>query len=279
LSAASAGALRLGGDLEINRLGYGAMRITGPGVLGEPPDREGAKAVLRRALELDVNFIDTADSYGPNVSEELIAEALHPYPEGLVIATKAGLMRPGAHQWEPNGRPEYLREAVEGSLQRLRVERLDVLQLHRPDPATPLVDSVGALAELREQGKIHHVGLSNVTAEQLETARRVVPIVSVQNHFNLGDPEDRPMLELCAREGAAYLPWAALSRGRVETAALNRVASAHGATAAQVAIAWVLSLSPTTVPIPGTSSVAHLEENVGAAELRLDPDDLEGLGE
>ena len=279
MSAAAAGTIRLGDDLEVNRLGFGAMRITGPGIWGDPADREGAKAVLRRALELGVNLIDTADSYGPHVSEELIAEALHPYPEGLVIATKAGLTRPGPYQWDADGRPEYLRECLEGSLRRLRIDRIDLFQLHRPDPATPFLESVGTLAELREEGKIRHVGLSNVTVEQLQEARRAVPIVSVQNHFNLGDREDEPMLELCAAEGIAYLPWAPLCGGRLETAALSRVASAHHATPAQVALAWVLSRSPTTLPIPGTGSIAHLEENVGAADLRLRPDEIDAVVE
>jgi aryl-alcohol dehydrogenase-like predicted oxidoreductase len=279
MSAASAGALRLGGELEVNRLGFGAMRITGPGIWGEPADRERAKAVLRRALELEVNLIDTADSYGPHVSEELIAEALHPYPEGLVIATKAGLRRPGPHLWDADGRPEYLRACLEASLRRLRLDRIDLFQLHRPDPAVPFLDSVGALAELRQQGKIRHIGLSNVSVEQLDAARTVTPIASVQNRFNLADRADERTLEACEQDGISYLPWAPMGAGRLETEALQRIAAAHGATPAQVALAWLLARSPMTLPIPGTGSIRHLEENVGAAELRLGSGELDAVVE
>jgi pyridoxine 4-dehydrogenase len=276
--ASAAGALTLGGDLEVRRLGFGAMRLTGEGIWGPPADREGAKAVLRRAVELGVNFIDTADSYGPEVSEELIAEALHPYPGGLVIATKGGLTRPGPGRWERDCRPEHLREACAGSLRRLRLERIDVYQLHAVDPRVPLEESVGALAELREEGKIAHVGLSNVDTAELERAREIVPVVSVQNRYSVADRDSEPVLDRCEREGLAFVPWGPLRAvGRGHNGVIGRVAAAHGASELQVALAWLLARSPAMLPIPGTSSVEHLEENVAAAGLRLSEDEFSEL--
>jgi pyridoxine 4-dehydrogenase len=278
IDASAAGTVSLGGDHEARRLGFGAMRLTGEGIWGPPPDREAAKAVLRRAVELGVNFIDTADSYGPHVSEELIAEALHPYPGGLVIATKGGLKRSGPGRWERDCRPERLREACEGSMRRLRVERIDVYQLHAVNPNVPLEDSVGALAELRDEGKVAHVGVSNVDLEQLARAREIVPVVSVQNRYSVGDRESDPMVDFCEREGLAFLPWFPLGAGSVDAAgAIDRVAQAHGATRFQVALAWLLARSSTMLPIPGTSSIEHLEENVVAAGLRLSEDEFSEL--
>jgi pyridoxine 4-dehydrogenase len=273
------GTFVLGGDLPVRRLGYGAMRITGPGIWGDPPDREAAKALLRRVLELGINLIDTADSYGPNVSEELIAEALHPYPDEVVIATKGGLLRTGPGQWPTDGRPEHLNEACEGSLRRLRVDRIDLYQLHRPDPAVPYEDSVGALAELREQGKIRHVGVSNVSVDQLATAASIVPVVSVQNRYNLADRASEDVLQACEREGVAFLPWFPLATGDLAKpgSPLDEVASRLGVPPSHVALAWLLRHSPVNLPIPGTSSVDHLEENVAAAGLQLSPDDVEAL--
>jgi pyridoxine 4-dehydrogenase len=273
------GTFVLGGDLPVRRLGYGAMRITGPGIWGDPPDREAAKALLRRVLELGINLIDTADSYGPNVSEELIAEALHPYPDEVVIATKGGLLRTGPGQWPTDGRPEHLNEACEGSLRRLRVDRIDLYQLHRPDPAVPYEDSVGALAELREQGKIRHVGVSNVSVDQLATAASIVPVVSVQNRYNLADRSSEDVLQACEREGVAFLPWFPLATGDLAKpgSPLDEVASRLGVPPSHVALAWLLRHSPVNLPIPGTSSVDHLEENVAAAGLQLSPDDVEAL--
>jgi pyridoxine 4-dehydrogenase len=273
------GTFVLGGDLPVRRLGYGAMRITGPGIWGDPPDREAAKALLRRVLELGINLIDTADSYGPNVSEELIAEALHPYPDEVVIATKGGLLRTGPGQWPTDGRPEHLNEACEGSLRRLRVDRIDLYQLHRPDPAVPYEDSVGALAELREQGKIRHVGVSNVSVDQLATAASIVPVVSVQNRYNLADRASEDVLQACEREGVAFLPWFPLATGDLAKpgSPLDEVASRLGVPPSHVALAWLLRHSPVNLPLPGTSSVDHLEENVAAAGLQLSPDDVEAL--
>jgi aryl-alcohol dehydrogenase-like predicted oxidoreductase len=277
-SAANAGTIGIGGDLSSNRLGYGAMRITGDGIWGPPKDRDAAIAVLRRAVELGVNFIDTADSYGPEVSEELIAEALHPYPGGLVIATKGGLTRSGPSQWERDGRPEHLREACEGSLRRLRVERIDVYQLHAVDPEVPLEESVGTLSELRDEGKVGHVGVSNFDTDQLARAREIVPIVSVQNRYSIGDRVAEPALEVCDRDGIAFIPWFPLASGGLDAeGALSRIADAHEATPFQVALAWLLARSPVMLPIPGTSSVAHLEENVAAASLRLTEDEFAEL--
>jgi len=283
--AAAAGALTLGGDLTVRRLGFGAMRITGRGIWGEPPDAAEARHVLRRALELGVNFIDTADAYGPDVSERLIAEALHPYPRGLVIATKGGLIRPGASSWVPDGRPEHLREACEASLKRLKLERIDVYQLHRIDPKVPLEESMGELARLKEQGKIRHVGVSNFGTDELSRARRIVPVVSVQNRYNIADRSSEDVLSVCARDGLAFIPWAPLARGSADTlesgaarAAVEAVAQAHGISVLQVAIAWLLAKSPAMLPIPGTSSVAHLEQNVAAAAVKLSAVELGALG-
>jgi pyridoxine 4-dehydrogenase len=276
--AAAAGTLEIGGDLEVNRLGFGAMRITGSGILGPPADPDEARSVLRRAIELGVNLIDTADSYGPEVSENLIAETLHPYPDGLVIATKGGLTRTGAGAWPPDGRPEHLREACEASLRRLRLDRIDVYQQHRPDPKVPYEESIGELAELQREGKIRHIGVSNVDLEQLETARRMVEVVSVQNRYSLFDRDSDDVLDRCERDGLAFLPWWPLAAGGIgDDSAITRVAAAHDATPFQVAIAWLLARSPVVAPIPGTSSVAHLEENVAAAEVRLSEEELQEL--
>jgi pyridoxine 4-dehydrogenase len=276
--ASAAGTLTLGGDLEVRRLGFGAMRLTGDGIWGPPDDPEVAKAVLRRAVELGVNFIDTADSYGPQVSEELIAEALHPYPGGLVIATKGGLTRSGPGQWHPDCRPEHLREACEGSLRRLRVERIDLYQLHTVDPNVPLEESLGALVELREEGKIAHIGVSNENLEQLERARQVTPIVSVQNRYSINARDSDPILDACEREGLGFIPWFPLGSGGLATeGALDRIAQAHDATPFQVALAWLLARSPAMLPIPGTSSVEHVEENIAAAGLKLAQEEFEEL--
>jgi pyridoxine 4-dehydrogenase len=273
--ASAAGTLTLGGELEVRRLGFGAMRITGEGIWGPPSDRHEAKAVLRRALELGVNFIDTADAYGPEVSEELIAEALHPYPEGLVIATKGGLIRPGPERWVRDCSAEHLREACEGSLRRLRLDRIDVYQLHAVDPGIPLEESVGALAELRAEGKIAHIGLSNVDTEELQRAREIVPVVSVQNRYSVAERDSDPVLDRCERDGLAFIPWGPLRAVREDgNGVIGRVAGAHGATELQVALAWLLARSPAMLPIPGTSSVEHLEENVAAAGLRLTEDEF-----
>jgi aryl-alcohol dehydrogenase-like predicted oxidoreductase len=272
LPAAAAGSMTLGGDLVVRRMGFGAMRITGQGIWGDPPDRAKAHAVLRRAVELGVNLIDTADSYGPEVSEKIIAEALHPYPAGLVIATKGGLTRSGPGQWHRNGRPEHLRKACEGSLHRLRVDRIDIYQLHAVDSAVPMEDSLGELVRLQREGKIRHIGLSNVSVEQLQRARKLVPIVSVQNRYNLADRASEDVLQICERDGLGFLPWYPVGAGDLTKpgGAVDRVARAHEVTAAQVALAWLLLHSPVLLPIPGTSSVAHLDENVAAAALSLD---------
>ena len=276
--ASAAGTLVLGGDLEVCRLGFGAMRLTGEGIWGAPADREVAKAVLRRAVELGVNFIDTADSYGPEVSEELIAEALHPYPKGLVIATKGGLTRPGPGRWERDCSPEHLREACEGSLRRLRLERIDVYQLHAVDRRVPLEESVGTLAELREEGKIARVGLSNVDTVELERAREIVPVISVQNRYSVADRDSDPVVDRCEREGLAFIPWGPLRAvGRSRNGVIGRVAGAHGASELQVALAWLLARSPAMLPIPGTSSIEHLEEDVAAAGLRLSEEEFTEL--
>jgi aryl-alcohol dehydrogenase-like predicted oxidoreductase len=272
VSAAAAGTVQLG-DLTVNRLGYGAMRITGKGVWGPPADHAAAIATLRRAVELGVNFIDTADSYGPNVSEELIAEALSPYPQGVVIATKGGWERVGPGQWIHNASPKHLEAAVEGSLNRLRLDRIDVYQLHIPDPAVSFDASMETLARLQQQGKIRHVALSNVTLEHLERARKIVPIVSVQNRYSFADREWDFLLDHCEKHGIAFIPWAPLGQNREANAVLEEAAAKLGATALQVALAWLLRRSKVTLPIPGTSSPAHLEENIAAASLEL-PDDL-----
>jgi aryl-alcohol dehydrogenase-like predicted oxidoreductase len=273
--------LTLGADLPVRRLGFGAMRITGPGTWGHPSNPEMAKNVLRRAVELGVNLIDTADSYGPGVSEDLIAEALHPYPDGLVIATKGGNRRRGPYHWSPDGRPASLRKACEASLRRLRLERIELYQLHAVDPGVPLEESVGALAELQAEGKVRHVGLSNVTVDQLARARSMVPIVSVQNRYNLVERESEDVLEVCDRDEVAFIPWMPLARGNLagRRRRLSRIAAAHGATPGQVALAWLLRRSRVMLPIPGTSSVAHLEENVAARDLRLTEQDMAALAE
>jgi aryl-alcohol dehydrogenase-like predicted oxidoreductase len=277
--AAAAGSMTLGGDMPVRRMGFGAMRITGQGIWGEPPDREGAKRVLRRAVELGINLIDTADSYGPEVSENLIAEALFPYPAGLVVATKGGLTRSGPSQWHRNGKPAHLRRACEKSLQRLRVDRIDLYQLHAVDSKVPLEDSVGELAKLKKEGKIRHLGLSNVTVEQLRRAQALVPIVSVQNRYNLSDRASDDVIDTCAKESIGFLPWYPLATGALTRPGgpLDAVATRHGATIGQVALAWLLHRSPVMLPIPGTSSIAHLEENVAAAALELTDLDLDTL--
>jgi aryl-alcohol dehydrogenase-like predicted oxidoreductase len=269
----------LGGDLEVRRLGFGAMRLCGPGILGWPRDRANALAVLRRAIELGVNLIDTSNAYGPEINELQIAEALHPYPDGLVIATKGGLRRTASGGWPEDGRPEALREACEGSLARLRVERIDVYQLHAPDPRVPIEESVGELARLRDEGKIRHVGLSNVSVDELERARVIVPVVSVQNRYSLDDRSSEDVLEACEREGLGFLPWFPLASGSLARPGglLDRIAARIGATPAQVAIAWLLRRSPAMLPIPGTSSLAHLENNVAAGELQLTDEDIAEL--
>ena len=272
ISAAAAGTVRLG-DCTVNRLGYGAMRVTGKGVWGPPADRDAALATLRRAVELEVNFIDTADSYGPYVSEELIAEALTPYPEGLVIGTKGGWERVGPGQWIHNASPKHLEAAVDGSLRRLRLDRIDVYQLHVPDPAVSFDASIETLARLREQGKIRHVALSNVTLEHLERARKIVPIVSVQNRYSFADREWDYLLNHCERNGIAFIPWAPMGQNRQAHQVLETAARGLGATSLQVALAWLLQRSSGILPIPGTSSSAHLVENVAAAGLKL-PDEL-----
>jgi pyridoxine 4-dehydrogenase len=274
--ATRAGTVTLG-DLTVNRMGFGAMRLTGPGIWGPPADPEECKRVLRRAVELGVNFIDTADSYGPNVSEELIAEALYPYPDDLVIATKAGLTRPAPGQWVPDGRPEHVREAIEGSLRRLRLERIEVYQVHRPDPNVPYDETVGAFRDLQQAGLVRHIGVSNVSVELLGVARGIVEVVSVQNRYNLTDRASEPVLEMCTREGLAFIPWFPLATGRLAGEAIERVASRRGLTPTQVGLAWLLQHSPVMLPIPGTSKVKHLEENVAAAEVELTGEDIREL--
>jgi pyridoxine 4-dehydrogenase len=267
-TAAAAGTIDVGGDLTVNRLAYGAMRITGGGIWGEPPDRDEAKAVLRRAVELGVNFIDTADSYGPEVSETLIAEALYPYPDDLVIATKGGLERTGPGQWPVNGRPEHLVAACEGSLRRLRLDQIPLYQFHRPDPSVPVAESIGAIAQLKEQGKIRHIGVCNVRESQLRAAQAVAAIVSVQNRYNASDQGSDSIIDLCEQEDLVFLPWAPIL-DLDRKPAVQEIAEHHQATPRQVALAWLLARSPAVLPIPGTGSVAHLEENVAAAALEL----------
>ena len=277
-NAAAAGTFALGGDLVVNRLGFGAMRLTGPGILGEPEDPEEARRVLLRAVELGVNLIDTADAYGPEVSERLISETLRPYPENLVIATKGGLTRPNG-RLVPDGRPEHLRQACEESLRRLGVDRIDLYQFHTPDPRVPFEDSVWTLAQLRDEGKVRHVGLSNVGVRELEIALDIVPIVSVQNRYNLTDRSSEAVLQACEREGIGFIPWWPLATGRLARPGgpLDEIAARHDATPSQVALAWLLGHSPVMLPIPGTSSVAHLEENVTAAALQLSEDERAAL--
>ena len=275
--------LTLGGDLTVRRLGFGAMRITGEGIWGDPPDVEAARRLLRRGGELGVDFIDTADSYGPGTSERLIAEALHPYPPGLVIATKGGIVRPGPGRWEPDGRPEHLRAACLASLARLRLERIDLYQFHLVDPTVPIEESIGELARLREEGKVRHIGVSNVNVHQLERARRVAPIVAVQNRYNVADRGSDPVLAVCERDGLAFIPWSPLTQspkdaGAARRSALERWAQRREVSFAQAATAWLLARSNAMLPIPGTSSIAHLEDNVLAGELRFTPEELLEIG-
>ncbi len=279
-SGNGAGTLQLG-DLTVGRLGFGAMRLCGPGIWGEPEDPEAAEAVLRRVVEVGINLIDTADAYGPEVNERQISSALHPYPDDLVIATKGGLVRPGPRTLEPDGTPKHLREACEGSLRRLKLDRIDVYQLHRPDPRVAFEDSVWALAELRDEGKIRHVGLSNVGVRELVMALDIVPIVCVQNRYNLTDRSSEAVIETCEREGIAFIPWFPLATGKLARPGgdLDEIATRHDATPAQVALAWLLAKSPVMLPIPGTSSVEHLEENVAATELKLSEEEVATLSD
>src|SRR5438132_3659507 len=272
----------LGGDLSVNRLGFGAMRITGEGIWGWPPDRENAKKVLRRALDLGVNLIDTADAYGPETSELLIAEALHPYPKGLVIATKGGLTRPGPDSWMPNCRPEYLSQCVDKSLKRLKLERIDLYQLHTVDRKVPIEDSLGGLKRAQDAGKIRHVGLSNVTTQEIERAKKVLPIVSIQNRYNITDRDSEDVLSYCEKEKMGFLPWAPVGgsgRGSLTKSGnpLDAEAKRHNVSAVQLALAWLLQKSPVILPIPGTSSLAHLEENMAAAKLQLSAEDMRAI--
>jgi aryl-alcohol dehydrogenase-like predicted oxidoreductase len=277
--AAASGTFTLGGDLTVHRLGFGAMRITGPGVWGEPQDHDESRRVLKRAVEAGVNFIDTADSYGPEVSERLIAEALYPYPKDVVIATKGGLYRTGPGIWPTDGRPEHLRKAVEGSLQRLKLKQIDLYQFHRPDPKVPFEESVGAIAVMREEGKIRHVGLSNVSTRQLQTAQRIVPIASVQNRYSLDDRDSEEVLKECERLTLAFIPWGPLGSERMNRPGgpVDWAAKRHGATAQQIVLAWLLQHSPVMLPIPGTSRLDHLEENLAAARIRLDREEMQEL--
>jgi pyridoxine 4-dehydrogenase len=274
--AAAAGTVDIGGDITVNRLGFGAMRITGTGVWGEPPDRNAAKAVLRRAVELGVNFIDTANSYGPEVSETLIAEALHPYPDDVVIATKGGLERPGPGRWEANGRPEHLIAECEGSLRRLQLNQIPLYQFHRPDPTVPIEESIGALVGLKDQGKIRHIGVSNVTESQLRAAQAVTAIVSVQNRYNATDQASESIIDLCEQEDLVFLPWAPIL-DLDDNAAVQQIARDHDAAPRQIALAWLLARSPSVLPIPGTGSVSHLESNVAAAGLQLTPPEVASI--
>ena len=275
-TAAAAGTIDIGGDLTVSRLGFGAMRITGTGIWGDPSSRDQAMATLRRIVELGVNFIDTADSYGPEVSEALIAETLYPYPDDLVIATKGGFVRPGPNRWVPDGRPEHLREACEGSLRRLRLEQIPLYQFHTPDPAVPLAESVGAIAELKAEGKIRHVGISNVTEEELREAQRIVPIVSVQNRYNSADSRSESMIDLCEQEQLTFLPWAPVQEA-AKNPAVARAAANHGVSTNEVVLAWLLARSPRILPIPGTGSPGHAEENIAAAALELGPDEVAAI--
>ncbi len=279
--ARASGTYAIGGDTTVHRLGFGAMRIVGEGVWGDPPDREAAKAVLRRAVELGIDLIDTADSYGPDVSERLIGETLHPYPDDLVIATKVGLTRPGPNDWRPDGRPEHIREAIEGSLRRLKLDRIDLYQLHRIDQDVPLEESLGTMSELREEGKVRHVGLSEVGVEELRQAQEIVPISSVQNRYNLTDRGSEAVLEACEEAGIAFIPWFPLAAGPLarEGGPVDEISTRHDATPGQVALAWLLRRSRVMLPIPGTSSVAHLEENVAAASLVLSDEEYAELSE
>jgi pyridoxine 4-dehydrogenase len=275
-NAAAAGTIEIGGDMVVHRMGFGAMRITGPGILGDPPDLDQARATLRRVTELGVNFIDTADSYGPEVSERLIAETLYPYPDELVIATKGGLLRPGAGRWDADGRPEHLRAACEGSLRRLRLDRIPLYQFHRPDPRVPLAESLGALVELKDEGKIRHIGISNVTEEQLRQAQRITPVVSVQNRYNATDRSSEPVLEACELEQIAFLPWAPIQQADANPA-VDEAAKRHDASPRQIVLAWLLARSPQVLPIPGTGSPEHAEANIAAASIELSPDEIAAI--
>jgi aryl-alcohol dehydrogenase-like predicted oxidoreductase len=269
---------KIGGDLEVNRLGFGAMRITGEGIWGWPPDRANAVKVLKRVVDLGVNLIDTADAYGPETSELLIAEALHPYPNGLVIATKGGLTRPGPGQWEPNGRPDYLKACVDKSLKRLKLNRIDLYQLHRIDPNVPAEDSLGALKDAQQAGKIRHIGLSEVSAEQIAEARKIVSIVSIQNRYNFDDRKWESALDYCEKNNLGFLPWAPVGGNRgLSGSAAETIAKAHGADVYRVALAWLLQRSPVMLPIPGTQNIKHLEDNCAASKLKLTPDEWKSL--
>jgi pyridoxine 4-dehydrogenase len=276
VSAAAAGTIDIGGDLTVHRMGYGAMRITGNGVWGDPPDPDRARAALRHMVELGVNFIDTADSYGPDVSELLIAEALYPYPDDLVIATKGGLTRPGAGRWDTDGRPEHLRAACEGSLRRLRLEQIPLYQFHRPDPKVPLAESLGALVRLKDEGKIRHIGVSNVSEHQLRAAQQVTPVVSVQNRYNAADRKSESMVGLCEQEQIAFLPWAPLQQSDGNLA-VDEAAQRHDASPRQIVLAWLLARSPRILPIPGSGSPGHVESNVAAASIELTPDEVAAI--
>ena len=286
-TAQASGTLTLGGDLQVYRLGLGTMRITGEGIWGPPEDKQEAIALLHRALELGINLLDTADSYGPEVSESLIAEALYPYPQGLIIATKGGLLRTGPGQWPMDGSPKHLREALEGSLRRLRVDHIDIYQFHRPDPKVPFEDSVGEIAKMQAEGKIRHVGLSNITLDELERAQKIVPIVTVQNRYNLAHRESErmtvsqseEMIDTCARQGIGFIPWSPLAMGELARpgSALDHVAKQHNALPSQIAVAWLLQRSTTMLPIPGTSSVKHLEENVTGATIKLSQEEFDAI--
>ncbi len=276
VSAAAAGTIEIGGDLVVRRLGFGAMRITGDGIWGEPPDHGQAVATVRRAVELGVNFIDTADSYGPEVSERLIAEALHPYPDDLVIATKGGLVRPGPGRWEADGRPEHLRAACEGSLRRLRLEQIPLYQFHRPDPRVPLAESLGMLVQLKDEGKIRHIGVSNVSEDQLRAAQDVTAVVSVQNRYNVADRQSAPVLDVCELEHLVFLPWAPIQQAD-RNPAVAQAARRHGASPRQVVLAWLLARSPQMLPIPGTGSPGHVETNVTGAAIELSADEVAAI--
>jgi pyridoxine 4-dehydrogenase len=276
LSAANAGTIDVGGDLTVNRLGFGAMRITGQGIWGSPPDPDAAEEALRRAVELGVTFIDTADSYGPEVSENLIAETLYPYPDDLVIATKGGLIRPGPGRWQPVGRPEHLRQACEGSLRRLRLDQIPLYQFHRPDPKVPIAESIGALAELKNEGKVRHIGVSNFSEAELRAARQITPVVSVQNRYNAADRSSESMVDLCEQESLVFLPWAPI-QGAGTRPAVAEAARRHDASAHQIVLAWLLARSPQMLPIPGSGNAEHVAQNIAAASIVLDPDEITAI--